>query len=301
MNSVDFPPLRLGRTLHTALIMILAVVAALFSWLASQQPVNLLFTVYILLAGLAFFPIPFLYYRSYALTHSNYTLDRDKLTITWGLRVELIPISNIEWIRPLAAVAGPLPLPFLRLPGSVLGVRQHPDLGQVEYIASDARSLLLVATARHVFAISPEDQVGFLQNVQRAIEMGSLSPAASQSVYPSFVVVQAWGSSLARYFWLAGLFLNIGLLAWVSLMANSLSAVSLGFLPSGAARPPSSGISLILLPVVSIFFYLAGWVAGLILYRREDRRSMAHIVWAGGVVSSLLFLVAVMLIVTTQV
>jgi hypothetical protein len=301
MISVDFPPVRRGQALHTTLIVILAVVTVVFGWLASQQPIDLLFTVYILLAGLAFYPIPFLAYRSYALKHSNYTLDRDKLTITWGLRAELIPVSNIEWVRPLAAVVGPLPLPWLRLPGSVLGVRRHPDLGQVEFIASDAKALLLVATGRHIFAISPEDQMGFIQNIQRAIEMGSLSPAASQSVYPSFVVVQAWASALARYLWLAGLFLNIGLLAWVTLITPLLRTVSLGFLPSGLPRTPSSGISLILLPIVSIFFFLLGWVAGLILYRQEDRRPMAHIVWAGGVVSSLLFLVAVMLIVTTPV
>jgi hypothetical protein len=301
MNSVDFPPLRRGKTLHTGLIIILVIATGVFAWLASKQPISLLFALYILLVGLFFSPIPFLIYRSYALTHSNYSLDRDKLSITWGLRAELIPISNIEWVRPLAALTGPLPLPFLPLPGSVLGVRHHADLGKIEFLASDAKNLLLVATARHVFAISPYDQTGFIQNIQRAIEMGSLSPAASQSIYPSFVVVQAWESLLARYFWLAGLFLNIGLLVWVSLMAPTLNKVTLGFLPSGLPRTPNAGLSLILLPVVSLFFYLAGWVTGLVLYRREDRRSMAKIVWGGGVVASLLFLVAAMVILITPV
>jgi lipid-A-disaccharide synthase-like uncharacterized protein len=70
-------------------------------------------------------------------------------------------------------------------------------------------------------------------------------------------------------------------------------------LPSGAARTPVAGLALILLPIVSVFLYVVGWVVGLIIYRRESQRSMAHIIWTGGVVSSLLFLVAVMLIVTT--
>ena len=64
-------------------------------------------------------------------------------------------------------------------------------------------------------------------------------------------------------------------------------------------RPPSAGITLILLPVVSIFLYLVGWVTGLMLYRREDRRSMAYILWISGVVSSMLFLLAVLFIVIT--
>ena len=58
---------------------------------------------------------------------------------------------------------------------------------------------LLVATSKRVFVISPQDTTGFMQSIQRAIEMGSLSSTAPQSVYPTFVVVQAWESLLARY------------------------------------------------------------------------------------------------------
>jgi len=300
MTSVEFPPpRRRGLTFHTALIIVLVVITVFFVLLSNRQPIGLLFAIYVLLAALAFAPIPFLAYRLYALTRAGYSLDRDKLTITWGLRVEQIPISDIEWVRPLAALAGPIPLPFLRLPGSVLGIRRHPDLGPVEFLASDAGSLLLVATSRQVFAISPETPSEFLQNIQRAIEVGSLLPVTPQSLRPSFIVEQAWESLPARYFWLAGLFLNIGLLVWVSLVAPSLGTISLGFLPSGAPREPAPGIGLILLPVVSIVFFFVGWMTGLALYRREDRRPMAHIVWASGVISSLLFLTAVLFIVVT--
>jgi hypothetical protein len=301
MTTLEFPPIRRGQALHTTLVVVLILVTGVFTWLASRQPIGLLFTLFVALATFAFIPIFVIGYRLYALTHASYTLDRDKLTITWGLRAELIPIANIEWVRPPAAIPGALPLPAFRLPGSVMGVRHHRDLGAVEFLASDASALLLVATRKQVFAISPQDQAGFLQNLQRAIEMGSLVPADSQSVYPTFVIAQAWESALARYLWMAGLFLNIGLLAWVSLIGPSLRSVSLGFLPSGAPRVPNSGMSLLLLPVVSLFFYLVGWVIGLAIYRREDRRAMAQIVWAGGVVSALLFLAAVLFIVTVPV
>jgi hypothetical protein len=300
MKPGDFPPpLRRGRTLHFVLILVLTTIVVVLAVLISRQPISLVFTVFIFLAVLAFIPIPILTYRLYALTRANYNLNRDQLTISWGLRVEQIPVSDIEWVRPLTALSGPIPMPFFRLPGSVLGLRRHPDLGPVEFLASDEKSLLLVATSRKIFAISPEAPVDFLQNIQRAIEMGSLTPTIQKSVYPSFVVAQAWDSLAARYLWLAGFFANIGLLAWVSLMAPSLGHVSLGFLPSGAARPPSPGIVLILLPIVSVLLFLIGWVTGLIIYRREDRRPMAYIVWTSGLVSSLLFLVAVLLIVIT--
>ena len=301
MNATLFPPSRRGMFLHGILILVLAIISAFTGFLASGQDINLLFTVYVVIAALAFIFIPILSYRMYALRNANYSLDRDKLTITWGLRVEQIPVSDVEWVRPLEALAVPLPLPVFRLPGSVLGAHRHSDLGMVEFLASDARALLLVATTRRVFVISPEDTAGFMQTIQRAIEMGSLSPAAPESVYLSFVIARAWESALARYFWLAALFLNIGLLAWVSLMIPSLGRVSLGFLPSGAPRVAGSGLGLIPIPVVSIFFNIIGWAAGLFFYRRDDQRTLAFILWASGVVSSLLFLVAVLFIVITPV
>lgn len=295
------PPRRAGQNIHIFLILTLAVLVTVVGVQASRQPVGLLFTVYALLAVLAFSPIPLLAYRLYSLIRSNYTLDRDQLTLTWGLRVEQIPVADIEWVRPPSSLAGKLPLPFFHLPGALLGVRRHPDLGAVEFLASDVKSLLLVATSRQIFAISPESPAGFLQDIQHAIEMGSLSPAMPRSVYPSFVVAQAWDSMLARYLWLAGLFLNIGLLVWVSLMAPAIGQISMGFLPSGAARPPSSSLLLIILPIVSIILFLTGWVTGLVIYRSEARRPMAFIVWISSVVSCGLFLLAVLFIVTTPV
>jgi hypothetical protein len=300
MKPGDYPPPRRGgQTIHILLILVLTTLVVILAVLISRQPISLVFTGLVILAVSAFLPIPFLVYRLFSLMRANYNLDRDQLTLTWGLRVEQIPASEIEWVRPLTAMSQPMPRPFFRLPGSVLGLRRHPDLGPVEYLASDEKALLFVATSRKIFAISPEDPVHFLQDIQHAFEMGSLTPVVSKSVFPSFVVVQAWDSLAARYLWLAGFFANIGLLAWVSLMAPSRQHISLGFLPSGAARPPTAGITLILLPIVSITLYLAGWLTGLMIYRREDRRGMAYILWASGLVSALLFLVAVLFIVIT--
>lgn len=300
MSPLSFPPPRQrGVTVHTSLILALSAITAVAIWQASVTPIGPTLAAFILVAVVAFLPVPFLAYGLYALTRANYSLDRDKLTLTWGLRVEQIPVADIEWVRQASTLEDGLSLPFIRLPGTVLGTRHHPDLGLVEFLAADARSLLLVATARRVFAISPEDMPGFMENMQHVIEMGSLTPAAPQSVYLSFVVVQAWSSLLARYLWLAGAFLNAGLLVWVSLMIPDLTRVSLGFMASGLPREAGPGVGLILLPVLSILLFFTGWVAGLFFYRSKEHHSLAHLVWASGVFSSLLFLIVVMFIVTT--
>jgi hypothetical protein len=302
MNTTEFlPPRRRGAAIHIALIAALTGIAAAGTWLASNEPIGLRFTLYILVAAAAFFPIPILAYRLWALMRASYRLDRDSLSLTWGLRVERIPVAEVEWVRPPSALPLPLPLPSLRLPGSILGSRRAPDLGPVEFLASESDSLLLVAVRQRIFAISPADPQAFIQTIQRAIELGSLAPAASQSVYPAFIVGEAWQSRLARYLWLAGLFVNIGLLAWVSLMVPSLGQVPLGFLASGAPGDPVPAVGLILLPVISIFLFALGWLAGLVFYRQPNQRPLAHIVWASGVLASVLFLVAVLFIVTTPV
>jgi len=302
MTSIDFtPPRSRGQTVHTTLIVVLVAIGVILAVLASRQPIDLVFVAYVASAVFVLFLISLLAYRLYSLRRANYRLEQDKLILSWGLRVEQISVSDIEWVRPWTALADPLPKPFFRLPGAVLGVRRHPDLGPVEFLASEEKSLLLVATPRRIFAISPEDPSDFLQHIQRVIEMGGFAPTPSQSLYPTFVVGQAWTSAPARFLWLAGLLLNIGLLVWVIFLAPSLGPISLGFLPSGAARTPVAGLGLILLPAVGLFFYLISWVVGLIIYRRESQHSMAYVVWAGGVFSALLFLAAVLWILTTPV
>src|SRR5262249_43085087 len=155
-------------------------------------------------------------------------------------------------------------------------------------IASDAKNLLLVATAKRVYAISPADPSEFAQTFARAVELGSLTPAKPKSVYPSFIVTQAWGSGLVRYLWLAALLLNVGLFVWGRPLIPSFGRVALGFRPD---RTPAAvpSVQLIILPLVSIFLALAGWTTGLYFYRWEKRRIISVIVWASGALTSLLF------------
>ncbi len=228
-------------------------------------------------------------------------MDRDSLAINWGLRVENIPLTDIEWMRPADDLTNPLVLPTLPLPGALLGVRRHSDLGLVEFLAADAKKLLLIATAKRVFVISPEDPASLTQTFARATEMGSLAPVEAKSVYPSFIVTQAWESGLARYLWLTALFLNLGLFVWASLIIPSTPRVALGpqFIGSALETVPSS--QLIIFPVASLMLSTAGWVAGLYFYRWDRERVLAFIVWGSSTLTSLLFLLAVLFIITTPV
>jgi hypothetical protein len=114
----------------------------------------------------------------------GYILDRDSLGIRWGLRDEDIPPTDIDWLCPTSDLITPLRLLWLPIPGAVLGLRHHPDLGVVEFLAASPRNLLLVGTSKRVYAISPTNAAKFAQTFARTIEMGSLTPSGSQVGLP---------------------------------------------------------------------------------------------------------------------
>lgn len=301
MNTEIFPPdKRRGLLLHGILLAILLALSAWGFLNLSRADVGPNFVVYLLVGLIAFAPIPVFGYRAYALARAEYILNRDSLEIRWGLRDEAIPLTDIEWIRSVQDLTHPLGLPPMSMPGAVLGLRRHPDLGVVEFIASDTKNIILVATAKRVYAISPINASEFTQTFAHSTELGSLTPAQAKSVYPSFIVTQAWDSGLARYFWLAALFLNLGLFVWVSLLIPSFTRVALGFSPDrSAAAVPS--VQLIIVPLISSLSALTGWAAGLYFYRWEEQRTLSFVLWASSALTSLLFLIAVLFIVATPV
>ena len=251
-------------------------------------------------ALIAIIPTPFLIYRLYSLYRGNYSFDREILTIRWGLRLERIPVSDIEWVRSAQDLTNPLRLPPFSTAGAILGFQTHPDLGNVEFLANDRKTLLLVATAHRVFAISPRDPVRFVQDFQKTIEMGSISPVPSQSVYPSFVISQAWANKVTRYLWIAGIILNAGLLIWVSYLVPRLSSVPLGFISPGVPRNYVPSIQLFLVPIISSLFFLTNWLAGIYFYRRSSSRTLAFLTWGFGVFSTILFILATLFIIISS-
>jgi len=296
MNTGLFQPSkRNGLLFHGVILVALAILSAWGFINLSHTTVGENFVTYLLVGLIAFAPIPWIGYRAFALMRAEYVLNRDGLELRWGLRDEAIPLNDIEWMRSINDLTHPLRLPSLSVPGAILGLRRHPDLGVVEFIASDRKNLLLVATAKRVFAISPAHPLDFTQTFARAIELGSVSPAQPKSLYPSFIIGQAWENGLIRYLWLAALFLNLGLFVWVSLIIPSYPNIGLGFNPDGTVNAVPS-VQLIILPLISTFLALTGFATGLYYFRWENTRMISFILWISSSLESLSFLIAILFI-----
>jgi hypothetical protein len=223
LKTGHFPPARqLGLIVHGVIILLLASASIWgFTNLTNAQ-VGPTFVSYLLVGLIAFAPIPYLGYRAYALVKADYYIDRDSLAILWGLRIEDIPLTDIEWVRPASDLTTPLSLPRFRMPGAVLGRRRHSDLGAVEFIASSTRNLILIATPRHVFAISPRDAVSLVRTFARATELGSLTPTEAKSVYPP----RHHRPESPYVSWTSGLLFNLAV-AWLG--PDLASQVPFGF------------------------------------------------------------------------
>ncbi|HWR66183.1 MAG TPA: PH domain-containing protein [Bellilinea sp.] len=290
------PPRRRALLLHILAAIGFLAVSAVSLILALQQQVSGIFSLLLLLSVAFFIPLPVVLYRAYALYNAAYTLERDGLRIRWGLRAEDIPLTEIEWVRPVTDLGFQLPLPRLSFPGAILGLRKIEELGEVEFLASDAASMLLIAVPKKVYAISPEDRRSFMRAFQNAIEMGSLSPLPAYSAEPAAFARRVWDDRVARGFLVAGLVLTVALLLLVSLMIPGRSQVALGFNNQGLPLEPVPAQQLLLLPVLGIFAYVADLFIGLFFYRREAERPVAFLLWISSAITPALLILAVLFI-----
>ncbi len=260
--------------------------------LALQQQVGALFVFFLLLSLILFAPLPVMIYRTYALSNAYYSLERDGLRIRWGLRAEDIPLPEIEWVRPASDMGFRLPLPWLKVPGAILGTRHSAELGLIEYLASDQDSLILIATPQKVYAISPEDARGFVRAFQYTIELGSLTPLKAYSVLPAAFAQRVWNERPARISLIIGFLLTLALLIYVSLLIPTRGAISLGFTAQLQPAEPGPPERLLLLPVLGLMAYLADLLAGMYFYRRPEDRPTAYMLWISSAFTPILLFLA---------
>lgn len=280
------PPRQTGLILHIALSSVLLGGSAFAFWSAIRIGAGGLF-VFLLMLALVLLPLAvWTVYRGYALLRAAYFLERNGLRIRWGLRLEDIPLNEIDWVRP----AGEVRLPFAAVPGAILGSRVQSGLGEVEFLASDARRLLLVGTVRGVFAISPSDPRAFLRAFQRVMEMGSLGILAPFSARPAMFLRTVWRDRAARGLMLTGLGITLVLFMLASLAIPNMSSVSLGFDRHGVPHEPIPAVQLLLLPVLAALIWGTDVLLGLYFYRNPRQRPVAYLLWTGCALTPLLLL-----------
>lgn len=298
--TVFRPPRRAGMIFHLALVAFFVSMSLFglgqtaYAEIGMRLEDGIRLLVALLPAFLSVGVVPFLIYRIYALQTATYTLNRDGIRLRWGLRSLDIPLGSVQWVQFASQVQPQPPLPWLRWPGALLGVRSFPQgKGEppvpIEFMAANVRNLVLIATTGRVYAISPAEPDALLRSFQQYLEMGSLSPVPARSVQPTYLLGRLWEDRTARLLILSGLIFGLVLLIGAVLAISTRSQVHLGFHPDGTPGDLAPAVRLLLIPLLNGFQWIAAFTVGLVFFRREPNKLMAYLLWGSGALSAMLF------------
>ncbi len=243
--------------------------------------------------------ISFLGFRFFGLAKATYLVDRDILTIEWGYRREMIPLSDIDWIKHISSLNEPVASPRFYLPGGNLGEVQDTQLGLVEYVASDRDNLVFVGTAKKVFAISPADPAGFMEAFARIFEMGSLDQSGGGSHKLNFVMIDAWSEVSNRYLWLANILLNLVFFIAVYFIVPAFSTLRLVPSLNVMAEDPVPSQQLFLLPSISTVVSVLAFMFGIMAYQSAGQKFLAKMVWSSNLITTILMFISIAFILQT--
>lgn len=291
MNG-DFPPdKRKGLILLVGICILLILGIAFLFFNATRAGAGSEFQVQVILGLVLIIPLVYLLFRAYSLYTMNYNLGRDGLVIKWGWRREDIPLNSIEWVRPASEMGFHIPKPWLILPGSLFGTRRVESLGLVEYVATQAETLVLVAVEHKIFIISPEDPNAFMSTYTVINELGSLDPIDAQSVRPKALFLSIWNDQIARWTIIAGILSLVVLFTITTTIAESVSMISW----FGGDAAPSE--RLYLLPILSGLIWAGDLVTGIFMYRRSSENRLAsYFLWVASILTSVLLIVSLILL-----
>ena len=296
-RRVFYPPKQAGTIFHVLVILILSSGGAWGIWGTSNAQVALRLLPYLALIILFLITVPFLFYRLYSLHRSAYVLERGGIQLLWGWRSENIPMDQISWVYQVNDLEVPPQLPWIHWPGAVIGNRRFQRGPMVEFLASRNKDLVIIAVGDGFYAISPLDSAEFVQVYNSLAELGMLSPLVTESTRPALVLTEISARRPLLGVLLAGGLLNISLLIWTLLVIPNREEISLGFSPMGIIpHEPLESVRLILFPIINTTAYLGNLVIGLFLFRNQENRLLAYILWGGSILIALLFHVGMLFI-----
>jgi len=288
-RRVFYPPKQAGTIFHVLVILILTSGGAWGIWGTSNAQVALRLLPYLALIILFLITVPFLFYRLYSLHRSAYVLERGGIQLFWGWRSENIPMDQVLWVYQENDLEVPPQLPWIHWPGAVIGTRRFQRGPMVEFLASRNKDLVIIAVGDDYYAISPQDSAGFVQVYNSLAELGMLSPLVSESSRPALVLEELSTRRPLLGILIAGGLLNISLLVWTLLVIPKRQEISLGFSAIGIPHEPLESVRLILFPIINTTAYLGNLVLGLFLFRNQENRLLAYILWGGSILIALLF------------
>ena len=260
-----------------ALVLAAALMAVAIGWDISTAKFLAFVGVFALVAVAALFA-----YWTYALLTLSYELSEEALTIRWGFLRQIVPLASIQRFVPGREA---------RLP-QVRGVNWrgcHVGRGTVESVGetlfySTHRSpwdVIYIGTPGITYAISPENHVRFVMELQHLLRETSAEGAAvsPRAAYPALAVHPFWLDRYAQLLALAAIALNVALFGFISGVYPGLAdRLNLAFPPVGLIDLRSKD-ELFQIPLTALALLAVSLAAALVVHRWE--RAASYLLLAG--------------------
>lgn len=274
-----------------ALCWLLLTDAILLAWV-SLKPIGWS-SFLLLLVFLATLPVlVHLTMRTWGAFNLEYWLDRNALRVRWAGTCQVIPLHNIrriiEGVDEMSVRPSLLdwPSPFVRIMEGGQGRRL------VRLASVPLEQCLLIETDGGIFAISPEDPVGFLEELQALNRLGLARTLPLEREQPTNYYALATESKEGRWLLLAGLIGCFALFGYLMILFPHLpDALIFHYNRQGVPDSIRPKNALFLLPVIGIMTYLTNTLAGLWM-RLQGQPTGAYLFWTGSLLVQALSLLA---------
>ncbi len=282
-----------GGRVGLAAIAGILVLDILSLFLFRQVPISIWSFVLALVFALSVPALGLLTYWLYGFYTLSYELDRDALTIHWGVTQRVVPLASIREVKAGTDFGGVQPVRWLRWPGYVVGSGELPGLGETQFYSTQALDGdVILAMSEGGVALSPADHNSFLADLEAHRKLDPAPDLAAELRRPPLLQLSAWDDRVAQAWLAAAVVVNLTLFAYVALRFPDLpDLLPIHFDPFGAPDRIGYRTELFRLPMIGLIVLAANNTIALLLHRRE--RVATYLLLAAALVVQVLMLVAI--------
>lgn len=212
----------------------------------------------------------FLVYRIAAVLTLSYEIDRNGVYVLWLGNRAVIPIEDIEMVD--SGDRG------VRMPWRLLqGIGYYWGQGKTSegqrlhlFSTSPPSRCLMLHTTKNSYALSPQDQDGFVQNLEQRRRLGAVKPLAPTYDRGRILFYDFWNDRVVRWALILAFGLNLLLLGLLVARYPLLADyIEMRFDAAGNVTELRPRHQILFLPLASFGLILLNTGLGLAIYRRE--------------------------------
>ena len=289
----SFKPDRwLGLANGVVLILLILTLDGLMVWGLSQAGISLAgFCLLLLIIG-SLFVLTLFSYWLYGLLWSGFHVDRNALVIRWGATTQIVPMESVtavlsgDQVKRITRYRGPL------WPGLRVGYGEIEEIGPTLFFATGPlQRQVILTTPVLAYALSPADQIAFLEALRHRLSMGPTQSVEQVSQPPALLTWGLWSDRPGLVLLASALALLLALFGLISLRYSSLADLQpLHFDSAGQPDRWGTRAQVFTLPFIGLLALIANGGLGVLLYDREQ--AAAYLLWSGAIGAQLLVWVA---------